>query len=111
MVDEEVVVAMDTILLTAYSKAPQGTAMYERFKYSGLVMEIEKETHIIRNVEFTFVTSLAQDFFSRLLVGMNFYTQFEEIIAHVKEHYFAPSQQSILVALKNAHQRYCDEIF
>lgn len=96
--------------MTAYSKAPQGSAMYERFKHSGLVLEIEKETHLIRNVEFTFVTNLAQQYLEQLVVGANFYTDLELLITRIQEHFLAPSQQSIIVALKNAHQRFVDEV-
>lgn len=84
--------------------------MYERFKHSGLVLEIEKETHLIRNVEFTFVTNLAQQYLEQLVVGANFYTDLELLITRIQEHFLAPSQQSIIVALKNAHQRFVDEV-
>ncbi|WP_235961073.1 DUF3870 domain-containing protein [Savagea serpentis] len=101
---------IDTVLVTAYSKAPQGSAMYERFKHSGLVLEIEKETHLIRNVEFTFVTKLAQQYLEQLVVGANFHTDLEFLIERIQQHFLAPSQQSIIVALKNAHQRFVDEV-
>lgn len=101
---------MDTILITAYSRAPQGTAMYEKFKHSGIVLEIEKETHKIVNAEFTFITEVAKQFFSKLLVGFNFYEDLDLIIKRINEHYYAPSQQSVLVALKIAHQRYVDDV-
>ncbi|MFD0944651.1 DUF3870 domain-containing protein [Savagea faecisuis] len=101
---------MDTILITAYSRAPQGTAMYEKFKHSGIVLEIEKETHKIVNAEFTFITEVAKQFFSKLLVGFNFYEELDLIIKRINEHYYAPSQQSVLVALKIAHQRYVDDV-
>lgn len=101
---------MDTILITAYSRAPQGTAMYEKFKHSGIVLEIEKETHKIVNAEFTFITEVAKQFFSKLLVGFNFYEELDLIIKRINKHYYAPSQQSVLVALKIAHQRYVDDV-
>lgn len=61
--------------------------MYERFKHSGLVLEIEKETHLIRNVEFTFVTKLAQQYLEQLVVGANFYTDLELLITRIQEHF------------------------
>lgn len=100
---------MDTVLLTAYSKAPQGTSMYEKFKYSGLVLEIDKRNHLIVDVEVTFITKLAQDFFKRLMVGTDFSKDLNIVIEKIKDNYLAPSQQSIIVALKVAYQRYWDE--
>lgn len=99
---------MRTYLITGYSKAPQGTSMYEKHKHSGIVLEIDIKTHIIQAAEFTFVTDLAKDFFSRLLVGMDLSEGIEPIIAKIKKHYHAPSQQSVIVALKVAYQRYCE---
>lgn len=99
---------MDTYLITGYSKAPQGTSMYEEYKYSGIVLEVNKETHIIQAVELTFVTRLASDYFNRLLVGCNLFNGIEPIIKQIKENYHAPSQQSVIVAIKSAHQRYLD---
>jgi hypothetical protein len=97
---------METVLVTGYSKAPQGTAMYEKNKYTGIVLEIHKKSEIIVNVEFTFVTGLAQDFFRRLVVGYDLKRGIEPLIDKIKKHYFAPSQQSVIVALKVAFQRY-----
>lgn len=101
---------MNTILVTGYAKAPQGTPMHEMFKYSGVVLEIDPKTHKIVDVEISFITKLAQDFFNRLLVGMEFAENIEPIVKKIQEYYYAPSQQSIIVALKVAHQRYWDEV-
>lgn len=100
---------MDTVLLTAYAKAPKGTPMYEQYKYSGLVLEVDRKTHLIKDVEVTFITELAQDYFRRLMIGIDFSKDLDIAIEKIKKSYFAPSQQSIIVALKIAYQRYWDE--
>jgi hypothetical protein len=99
---------METYLITGYSKAPQGTSMYERYKYSGIILEIDKKTSIIQAADFTFVTGLAKDYFSRLLVGTELSEGIDPILIKIKENYHAPSQQSVIVALKAAYQRYFD---
>lgn len=99
---------MQTVLVTGYAKAPQGTSMYERHKYVGIVLEIHRETDVILDAEFTFVTELAKDYVRRLAVGYDLKKGIEPLLDHVKNHYFAPSQQSVLVALKVAYQRYYD---
>jgi hypothetical protein len=101
---------MKTILVTGYSKAPQGTSMYEVFKHAGIILEISTETHIIENVDFTFVSSLTSDFFRRLVVGYDLKLGLDPLIEKIKNHYFAPSQQAVIVALKSAVQRYWDQI-
>lgn len=101
---------MPTVLITAYAKAPQSTSMYENFKYAGIVLEIHKESHIILNAEFTFVTNLAQDYFKRMIVGYDFSKDITPLLEKVANDFLAPSQQSVIVALKVAHQRYKDSL-
>lgn len=97
-----------TLIVTAYSKAPQNTTMYENNKFMGIVLEINKETHVIVNAEATLITQVAKDYFKRLLVGVNFKEDITPVLESIKENYLAPSQNSMIVALKVAHQRYLD---
>lgn len=97
-----------SVLVTGYSKAPQGTSMYEMFKHAGIVLEIDMETHTIVNAEFTFVAQLTKDYFRRLVVGYNLSEGIELLITRIQDHYYAPSQQAIIVALQSAVQRYWD---
>lgn len=46
---------LHTVLVTAYAKAPQGSAMYEVYKHAGIVLEIDPSTHHIVEAEFTFI--------------------------------------------------------
>lgn len=99
---------LDTVLVTGYSKAPQGTSMYENYKHAGIILEININTNKIENASFTFVSSLTTDFFERLIVGYDLSTGLENLIIKIQNHYLAPSQQSVIVALKVATQRYWD---
>lgn len=101
---------LSTILVTAYAKAPQGTSMYEVYKYSGLILEINKDNHEIVDSEFTFVTELAQNYFKKMLKGHNLIYNTDDIINIVNEHYVAPSSSSIIVCLKSAKKRYLEHI-
>lgn len=97
---------MKSVLVTGYSKAPQGTSMYEKYRHAGIVLEVELETHKILNVEFTMIAELTKDFFKRLVIGYCLEDGLDNLINRIKAYYFAPSQQSIIVALQAANQRY-----
>lgn len=99
---------MNTVLVTGYSKAPQGTAMYELYKHAGIVLEIERSTHKIVDAEFTFIADLTKNFFKKLIVGYDLSQGLEPLIARIRTHYVAPSQQAVIVALQSAAQRYWD---
>lgn len=101
---------LDTVLVTAYAKAPQGSAMYEVYKHAGIVLEINTTTHKIVNAEFMFITDLAKDFFKRMIIGFDMSKDISELVKHIEDHYFAPSTTSVIVALKSAHKRYYEKI-
>lgn len=108
--EEYTLQTLDTVLVTAYAKSPQGTSMHEVYKYSGIVLEIDKATHKIVDAEFTFITKLAQRFFKKMLVGFDMTSNIDSMIERIESHYFAPSSGSVAVALKSAQKRYLEKI-
>lgn len=101
---------LNTVLVTAYAKAPQGTAMYEIYKHAGIVLEIDEKTHKIVDAEFTFITELAQNFFKRMLINFDFTSDINILIKRIEDHYMAPSSGAVVVALKSAQKRYLEKI-
>lgn len=97
-----------TVLVTGYAPAPKGSAMYEMYKYAGIVLEIDPETDTIVNAEFTFVTDLARDFLTRLVQGYNLGQGLEHLFQTISAHYVAPSTDAVRRAIKVAVQRYLD---
>lgn len=95
-----------TVLVTGYAKAPLGTAMQEVYRYAGIVLEIDPQTDTIVDAEFTFITDLARRYLRRLLVGYSLRQGLDPLVERICSHYFAPSQQAIIVALRAAVQRY-----
>ncbi|MEI3611173.1 DUF3870 domain-containing protein [Pseudogracilibacillus sp. SO30301A] len=95
-----------SFIVTAYAKAPQNTSMFEVFKYIGVVLEIDRESRTIINAEFTFITDLAKNYFSRLVIGHNMDEGADKILKKIEESYFAPSSNSIIVAIRSAFRRY-----
>lgn len=96
--------------MTGYAKAPQGTAMYELYKHSGIVLEINRLTGEIVDAEFTLITGLAQSFFRKLLIGYDLTQGTDQLIHRIEKHYFAPSTNSVIFALKSAYQRYEEQV-
>lgn len=101
---------LTTVLVTAYAKAPQGSAMYEVYKHAGIILEIDIHTHRIVNAEFTFIADLTKDFFRRLMIGYDLSEGIDELVQRVEDHYFAPSMNAVIVALKAAYNRYFEKM-
>lgn len=95
-----------TIMVTGYAKAPQGTSMYEQFRHAGVVLEIDPATETIVDAEFTFVTQLAQRFCRGMVIGYRLGKGLEPLVADFRTRYAAPSQQAVIMALRVAVQRY-----
>lgn len=100
---------LNTVLVTAYAKAPQGSSMYEIYKHAGVVLEIDKSTHKIVDAEVTFITKLAQKYFQSLVLGYDFSSDLTPLINQIETHYLAPSSNSVIVALKAAQKRYMEK--
>jgi hypothetical protein len=101
---------LDTILVTSYAKAPQGTSMYEVYKHAGIVLEINRRTHEIVDADFTFIVDLTRDYFKRLVVGYDLSNGVEDLIEQIETHFWAPSTSSVVVALRAAYKRYLERI-
>ena len=99
---------LNSVLVTAYAKAPQNTIIYEQNKNIGIVLEIDKASHIVINAEIMFVTNLAKDYFRRLILGTDFSKDLNNLLNNIETDLLIPSQQAVIVAIKIAHQRYLD---
>lgn len=97
---------METVLVTGYSKAPHGTSMYEHYKHAGIILEVNTKTNKIEQASFTFISSLTKGFFEKLVIGYDLSNGLDDLIERIKNHYLAPSQQAVIVALKAAVHRY-----
>lgn len=101
---------ISSILVTGYAKAPSGTSMYEVYRHAGIVIEVDMLTHKILNVEFTMIAQLTKEYFNKLIVGYDLSQGLDDLIKRIKKYYVAPSQQSIIVALQSAIQRYWEHL-
>jgi hypothetical protein len=97
---------MDTILVTGYAPAPQGSSMYEAYKTAGVVLEINPHTNTLIRAEFTFVTGLAKEYVSRLVSGYDLSNGIDPLIQRIQSHYFTPSTDAVTMAFRVAYQRY-----
>jgi hypothetical protein len=97
---------MNTILVTGYAPIPKGSSMFEAFKTTGAVLEIDPETNLIVDADFPFITDLAKDFFVRLTRGYCLDQGIDPLIQSISQHFFTPSTDAAVKALRVAYQRY-----
>lgn len=101
---------LDTILVTAYAKAPQNTAMSEVYKYIGLVLEIDRNSRKIVDAEFTVITDLTKKYLKKIFIGYCMDDGVDGLLKKVEKNYFTPSTTSFIVAIKSAFRRYEERV-
>ena len=80
--------------------------MYEAYKMAGVVLEINPDTNTVVRADFTFVTELARKFICDLIEGYDLASGIDKLISTIESHYFAPSSDAVITALRIAYQRY-----
>lgn len=98
----------NTVLVSGYAQAPRGTGMSETMTWIGVILEVDCATHEIVAADATFVTNLARDFFSRLVVGYRLTDGLDGLVGLVERKIHTPSKNSLQVALQAAFQRYVE---
>ena len=99
---------LGTVMVTGYAPGPRGTAVQHKYGYLGVIMEIDIETDIIVDVEFTFVTDLANNFFAKMIQGYPLSNGPEELYRRIRARCWTPSTEAIVACVKIAVQRYFD---
>ncbi len=95
-----------TVLTTGHCRSPEGTALHEEHRFIGVALEVDYESDIIVDADFTFITQLSREFFRRLLIGYDLKNGMEPLKVEFEERFLAPSQEAIFMAIKVAVQRY-----
>ena len=72
----------------------------------GVAVEVDPETGKIVNAECTLATSLARDFFRRLVVGSGLETEFASIVRTLESRYQGNAQKALVSALKGVLEKY-----
>lgn len=98
----------ETIMVSGYAPAPRGTAFQSLYGYLGVIMLVDVETDVIVDVEFTFITSLANSFFSQVLQGIDLKTDINELSNTIRSKCWAPSTEALVACVKIAIRRYFD---
>ncbi len=106
----ETMQAMKTILVTGYAQAPKGTAMHERYKVAGVVLEVDTTTGAIVAADATLITELARDFFRRCVVGYDLRWGADGLVQRITTHFASPSREALAVACRAAVQRFAEHV-
>ena len=95
-------------MVSGYAPGPRGTSFQSVYGYLGVIMIVDVETDVIVDVEFTFITKLANDFFSQFLQGVDLKCNVDELCHNIRMKCWAPSTEALAASVKIAIKRYFD---
>jgi len=94
------------IFLTGQAKPGKEDAISTVFSVFSLCLFIDTKTDTIVNLSCTTAMEETEDFLRMLLVGRNIVADLETMIDVLKKRFFALVQKTLIVALKDAQNRY-----
>lgn len=97
-----------TVMLSGYAPAPRGTSFQNLYGSLGVIMIVDIETDVVIDAEFTFITSLANGFFSEFMQGIDLKTNIDELADSIRRRCWAPSTEALVACVKIAIKRYFD---
>jgi len=106
--DRNVMSSDKTIMVSGYAPAPRGTSFQTLYGSLGVIMVVDLETDIVIDAEFTFVTTLANDFFSEFMQGIDLKIDINELAENIRARCWAPSTEALVACVKIAIKRYFD---
>lgn len=95
-----------SILITGQarpSKEDVISVVYELFFVS---LVVDSETDIILDVTCNTIRDMTKEFIKSLLVGQNLTTGIDDMVLDIRYRYFGLVQKALIVALKDAHNKY-----
>jgi hypothetical protein len=95
-----------TILLTGVSKISKDDPISSSFEVFFVSLVVDRETGVIVDATCNTARDMTKEFIRSLLVQRNLETGIEEIVGEVRSRFFGLVQKSLLVALKDAHNRF-----
>ena len=95
-----------TILVTGVAKISQDDPISSSYDVFFVSLIVDRETSVIVDSTCNTARDMTKEFIRSLLVRRNLETGIEEIVDEVRSRFFGLAQKSLLVALKDAHNRF-----
>jgi len=96
----------NTIFVTGVAKPSKDDPIASVYEVIFLSLVIDRETDIIVDATCNTAREMTKDFICSLLIGRNIAEGTDAIVQEIRGRFFGLAQKAIIVALKDAHNRY-----
>ena len=96
----------DTILVTGVAKISKDDPISSSYDVFFVSLVVDRETGVIVDATCNTARDMTKEFIRSLMIRRNLETGLEDIVGEVRSRFFGLVQKSLLVALKDAHNRF-----
>jgi hypothetical protein len=98
--------AQSTIIVTGLARPSKDDPIAILYQVFFLTLIVDKDTDVIVNATCNTARVMTEDFIRSLLVGKNLSKGMDNMVQEIRQRYFGMAQKTLIVALKDAHNRY-----
>jgi|SRR5699024_10275876 len=99
------------MLVSGFAQTPKGIPANHSYKYIGAILLINKNTHVIEQIDFSVIFSdLTKKVLKKRIEGFCINESFSEFSSNLKDKVSIPSIGAILQAVRAAIDRYQEHI-
>ncbi len=102
--------AKETIYFVGHAQLPKNIPAYELYRTISVGLEVEMDTGIIVNASSNLATELSQRIISSCIINHDISKGIKPIIALIERRYQGDAQRAIVMAVRNAYNRYLEFI-
>ncbi len=95
-----------TIFVTGVAKVAKDDPIASSYQVFFVSLVVDHDTGVIVDATCNTARDMTKDFIRSILVGGNLVSGLEEISAQIRQRFFGLAQKPLLVALKDAHNRF-----
>ena len=95
-----------TIFVTGVAKVAKDDPIASSYQVFFVSLVVDHDTGVIVDATFNTARDMTKDFIRSILVGGNLVSGLEELSAQIRQRFFGLAQKPLLVALKDAHNRF-----
>lgn len=104
--DTSPVTRHNSIIAVGYARVAATAAAHAVREYFTITLRIDRQTHVVTEVDSTAVTGLVRDWLAELLLGIDFSADITPLLAEIEADYLGQGNGAIRQAIGDAWRRY-----
>ena len=96
----------NTVFITGQAKPSQDDVICITYKLFFVSLVVDRQTDIILDATCNAIENVTKDFIKSFLIGKSLINEIDGIVLTIRNRYFGLVQKPLIIALKDAHNKY-----